>query len=165
MESKCPCRIRRFLPEGAHCAGKDCLRPKRTHYAGKAVLCRNFQGVIMQVSPKYLPSIYQVSPKEVGRSSGTYSAKPLWKGADGKQQDRGIVQIDESRKISDLKKIVSFADFWKKGLFFEVDSIVTFFLDKKSNQSAAADKTWIFLLKRPKFLQRKHPNLRETMIW
>ena len=132
MESKCPCRIRRFLPESALCAEKDCLRPKRTHYAGKAILCRNLQGVIMQVCPKYPPSIPQVSTKYPPRrwegALQDIPGRPGGRGLMGNRRTVALRRVAGSRKISDLKKFGSFADFWKKGLFFEVDSIVTFCL-------------------------------------
>ena len=145
--------------------------PERPGYAGiyRGSSCK-YPRSIPEVSTKYPPRRCEGAPQHItGRPCGR-AMRERWR--------IGVLcRVTGGVKISDLEKFVSFADFWKKGLFFEVDSIVTFCLsyyfifngigdppaadclDKKSNQSAAADKTWIFLLKRQKFLQRKHPKL------
>jgi hypothetical protein len=55
-----------------------------------------------------------------------------------------------------------------RGSKSKVDSNVTFFLDKKSNQSAAADKTWIFLLKNKnsilKYFETRYAQTRKTLV-
>lgn len=62
-ESKCWCRLGRFLPEEKVCAGRGIFRLKWTHYAGKGGMCRKSE----VVSPKYPRSISQVSPKYPAR--------------------------------------------------------------------------------------------------
>jgi len=56
------------MPEEKVCAGRGVFRLKRTHYAGKDGMCREKGRVlhpsIPEVSPKYLPSIPEVSGEE-----------------------------------------------------------------------------------------------------
>ena len=76
--------------------------PERPFCAG---ILRGPHASIPEVSTKYLPSIYQVSPKEVGRSTTGYSGKARWQGADGKQEDSGIAPGSREQENFRFKKI------------------------------------------------------------
>jgi hypothetical protein len=103
------------VPDTALFAGKCTLCRKGLFKTEKAALCRKGHFVpeftrghhasMPQVSPKYPPSIYQVSPKEVGRSTTGYSGKARWQGADGKQEDSGIAPGSREQENFRFKKI------------------------------------------------------------
>ena len=89
-------------------------------------------GISWRLTCKYPRSIYQVSTKYPPRRwEGTLQdipGRPCDRGLRENRKTGVLCRVTGGVKISDLEKFVSFADFWKKGLFFEVDSIVTFCL-------------------------------------
>ena len=71
--------------------------PDTALFAGRCTLCRNFQGVIMQVSPKYLPSIPQGGGKELRNRIGVGSlGLKGWRSVGTPQ----IVGVSGVRKLS-----------------------------------------------------------------
>ena len=102
----------------------------------------------------------EIPPSSGGHGYGTlaYSLLPI---AYSPIRDPSIVGMTTARKTK--LTVLSLRGGGSRRGNPKVDSNVTFFLDKKSNQSAAADKTWIFFAKKV-FIPLKDLNSR-GMLW